>query len=77
LSVYGTSLDSLKSDFEIELVEKLADAATDIPLKNSLVKNNDTTDSLNSSSSYSSAVTRPLQTNHSIENMSPFPDSAD
>jgi hypothetical protein len=34
LSVYGSSLDSLKSDFEVELVEKLADAAGDISLKN-------------------------------------------
>jgi hypothetical protein len=36
LSVYGNSFDSLKSDFEVELVEKLADAAIDIPLKNGL-----------------------------------------
>ena len=33
LSVYGTSLDSLKSDFETELMEKLADAANDTPTK--------------------------------------------
>jgi hypothetical protein len=36
LSIYGSSLDSLKSDFEVELVEKLADAANDLPLKNGL-----------------------------------------
>jgi hypothetical protein len=41
-----------------------------------LVGNADVTDSL-SSSSCSSTVIRPLQTNHSIENMGPFPDSAD
>ncbi len=36
LSIYGSSFDSLKSDFEMELAEKLADAAVDIPLKNGL-----------------------------------------
>jgi len=41
-----------------------------------LVGNSDVTDSL-SSSSCSSTVIRPLQTNHLIENMGPFPDSAD
>ncbi|UJR15909.1 hypothetical protein I4U23_002830 [Adineta vaga] len=74
LSIYGSSLDSLKSDFEVELVEKLADAIMDLPLKN--VGNCDTTDSL-SSSTCSSTVVRPLQTNHSIENMIPFPDTGD
>ena len=34
LSVYGSSFDSLKSDFEVELAEKLADAAIDISWKN-------------------------------------------
>ncbi len=38
LSIYGTSLDSLKSDFETELMEKLADAANDTPTKHSLLK---------------------------------------
>lgn len=33
LSLFGSSFDSLKSDFEIELMEKLADAANDIPWK--------------------------------------------
>ncbi|CAF1336712.1 unnamed protein product [Adineta steineri] len=74
LSIYGSSFDSLKSDFEVELMEKLADAAVDIPLKNG--GNNDTTDSL-SSSTCSSTVIRPLQINHSIENMIPFPDTSD
>ncbi|CAF0778151.1 unnamed protein product [Rotaria sordida] len=74
LSIYGSSLESLKSDLEVELVEKLADAAIDIPLKN--VGNSDTTDSL-SSSSCSSTVIRPLRTNHSVENMIQFPDTAD
>ncbi len=78
MSIYGSSLDSLKSDFEVELVEKLADAAVDISLKNGkeIVGNGDTTDSL-SSSTCSSTVIRPLQINHSIENMIPFPDAGD
>jgi hypothetical protein len=74
LSIYGTSLDSLKSDFETELMEKLADAANDTPTKH--IGNSDTIDSSSSSSS-SSTIIRPLQTNHSIENMGPFPDPAD
>ncbi|CAF0792024.1 unnamed protein product [Rotaria sp. Silwood1] len=74
LSIYGSSLDSLKSDLEVELVEKLADAAIDIPSKN--VTNGDTTDSL-SSSSCSSTVVRSLQANPSVENMIQFPDTAD
>jgi hypothetical protein len=74
LSIYGSSLDSLKSDFEIELVEKLADAAVDLSLKNG--GNGDTTDSL-TSSTCSSTVVRPLHTNHSLENMMPFPDAGD
>ena len=40
LSMYGTSLDSLKSDFETELMERLADAANDIPTKHGLLKSN-------------------------------------
>jgi hypothetical protein len=40
------------------------------------VGNSDTTDSL-SSSTCSSTVIRPLRTNHSIENMIPFPDTGD
>ncbi|CAF1211364.1 unnamed protein product [Rotaria magnacalcarata] len=74
LSVYGDSFDSTKSDFEVDLVEKLADAAVDISLKNSGI--GDTMDSLTSSSS-SSIPTRPSQTNHSLENMIPFPDTGD
>ncbi|CAF2969333.1 unnamed protein product [Rotaria sp. Silwood2] len=74
LSIYGSSFDSLKSDLEVELAEKLADAAIDIPLKN--VVNGDTTDSL-SSSSCSSTVVRSLQTNHSAENIIQFADMAD
>ncbi len=91
LSVYGSSFDSLKSDFEVELVEKLADAAVDISLRNSLLIKfyykcflyisyldgiGDTTDSL-TSSTCSSTVTRSLQNNHSLENMIPFPDTGD
>ncbi|CAF0927478.1 unnamed protein product [Adineta steineri] len=74
LSVYGSSLDSLKSDFEVELMEKLADAAVDISLKNSGIT--DTMDSL-TSSTCSNTVIRPLQTNSSLENMIPFPDTGD
>ncbi len=49
LSVYGTSLESLKSDFETELMEKLADAANDTPTKHGLlniflIKNKNTFD---------------------------------
>ncbi len=90
MSVYGSSLDSLKSDFEVELVEKLADAAVDISLRNSLLMTillqiiisfflggiGDTTDSL-TSSSCSSTVTRPIQNHHSLETMIPFPDTGD
>ncbi|CAF1306694.1 unnamed protein product [Adineta ricciae] len=75
LSIYGSSLDSLKSDFEVELVKKLADAIMDLPLKN-VVNCGDINDSL-SSSTCSSTVVRPLQANHSIENMMPFPDTGD
>lgn len=35
LSIYGNSFDSSKSDLEVDLIEKLADAAIDISLKNS------------------------------------------
>lgn len=89
LSVYGSSLDSLKSDFEVELMEKLADAAVDISLRNSMFNPSfilpsifslggtvDTTDSL-TSSTCSSTVTRPVQNHHSLENMMPFPDTGD
>lgn len=71
LSVYGSSFDSLKSDFEVELMEKLADAAVDISLRNG-----DTTDSL-TSSTCSNSVVRPVQNHHSLENMIPFPDTGD
>jgi hypothetical protein len=40
------------------------------------VGNSDTTDSLSSSTCSSTAI-RPLRTNHSIENMIPFPDTGD
>ncbi|CAF1145037.1 unnamed protein product [Adineta ricciae] len=73
LSVYGSSLDSLKSDFEVELMEKLADAAVDISLRNGII---DPIDSL-TSSSCSSTVTRTLPTNNSMESMIPFPDTGD
>lgn len=71
LSVYGSSFDSLKSDFEVELMEKLADAAVDISLRNG-----DGTDSL-SSSTCSNTVMRPVQNHQSLENMIPFPDTGD
>ncbi|CAF4861064.1 unnamed protein product [Rotaria socialis] len=74
LNIYGSSLDSLKSDFEIELVEKLADAAIDIPLKHA--GNSDTGDSL-SSSTCSSTVVRSLPANNSMDNMIQFPDVTD
>ena len=89
MSVYGSSVDSLKSDFEVELVEKLADAAVDISLRNSMsirLTNShsfyylggitDTTDSL-TSSTCSSTVARPLQNHQSLENMIPIPDTGD
>jgi len=44
--------------------------------QNCLGIDDDTTDSL-ASSSGSGTIVRPLQTNHSIENMSAFPDPAD
>ncbi|CAF1492959.1 unnamed protein product [Rotaria sordida] len=75
LSIYGSSFDSLKSDIEFDLVEKLADAAVDISLKNNGIS--DIPDSLISSSCGNSHATRPLQTNHSLENMIPFPDTDD
>ncbi|CAF3039158.1 unnamed protein product [Rotaria sp. Silwood2] len=75
LSIYGNSFDSLQSDIEIDLVEKLADAAVDISLKNSGI--GDTTDSLTSSSCSSNIATRPSQTNYSLENMIPFSDTGD
>jgi len=71
LSVYGSSFDSLKSDFEVELVEKLADAAVDISLRNG-----DATDSL-TSSTCSNSVVRPVLNHHSLENLIPFPDTSD
>ena len=85
-------LDNGKTDFEIELMEKLADAANDTPSKYGLFSpislrrkfllipfslvGYDQNDSFSSSSS-TSTITRPLQTNHSIENTGPYPDSSD
>jgi len=74
LSIYGSSVDSLKSDFEVELMEKLADAAVDISSKTNGIP--DTTDSLTSSTS-SSSILRPTQGHYSTENLIPFPDAND
>lgn len=93
LSVYGSSLDSLKSDFEVELMEKLADAAVDISLRTrSLICLSFIyrgiliclcldciIDPIDSltSSSCSGTITRALPTNNSMESMMPFPDTGD
>ncbi|CAF0820857.1 unnamed protein product [Didymodactylos carnosus] len=41
LSIYGSSFDSAKSDYEVELVEKLFEAANDLTLKNGSNGDND------------------------------------
>jgi hypothetical protein len=77
----------------VELVEKLADAAVDISLRNSsfcilswpvvmeclFVCLGGTNDATDSltSSTCSSTVLRSLQANHSLENLMPFPDTGD
>ncbi|CAF0735133.1 unnamed protein product [Didymodactylos carnosus] len=68
LSIYGSSFDSLKSDFEVELVEKLFEAANDSTLKNGSNGDND--------SLCSSTCSSTIRGQNSMTDMIPsFPDA--